>query len=461
MQQYADTVLDANGNDLVGAQVLVQTGGVTASIYADNGITPQANPMTTDGAGRFAFYAADGTYALIVSDLQGHQTTVITTLLDSSSVSTAVNAATNAQASAVAAALSASQAASVGVPVGGTTNQVLAKASNADRDLKWSSAAGGAFSISGDVTAPNSTGVLAATVKGLNGVSLSSLSTGLLKNTAGVPSTAVAGTDYQAPLVSAANIKTINGNTLLGSGDLTISGGGTGSPGGSTTQVQYNDAGNFAGDATFTFNKATGAVGVSSLVSAGPVTGFNLSGTNTGDQDLSGLVTKTTTVNGHALSSNVTVTASDVGAQATLVSGTNIKTINSTSILGSGNLVIAGGGAGTTAIGYTTGAGGTVTQATSKSTGVTLNTLSGEITLTASGSVSANGGHIAFVLTNSTISATDLLILNHVSGGTIGAYCLNAVCAAGQATIYVSNMTSGSLAEAPVLRFALIKGATS
>lgn len=39
----------------------------------------------------------------------------------------------------------------------------------------------------------------------------------------------------------------------------------------------------------------------------------NTSGTNTGDQDVSGLVTKTTTVNGHALSSNVTVTKSDVG----------------------------------------------------------------------------------------------------------------------------------------------------
>ena len=38
-----------------------------------------------------------------------------------------------------------------------------------------------------------------------------------------------------------------------------------------------------------------------------------LSGSNTGDQDLSGLALKTTTVNGHALSSNVTVTASDVG----------------------------------------------------------------------------------------------------------------------------------------------------
>ncbi len=39
----------------------------------------------------------------------------------------------------------------------------------------------------------------------------------------------------------------------------------------------------------------------------------NTSGTNTGDQDLSGLVPKTTTVNGQALSGNVTVSKSDVG----------------------------------------------------------------------------------------------------------------------------------------------------
>lgn len=41
-----------------------------------------------------------------------------------------------------------------------------------------------------------------------------------------------------------------------------------------------------------------------------------LSGSNTGDQDLSGLATKITTVNGHALSANVVVTAGDVGAEA-------------------------------------------------------------------------------------------------------------------------------------------------
>ena len=40
---------------------------------------------------------------------------------------------------------------------------------------------------------------------------------------------------------------------------------------------------------------------------------FNTSGLNTGDQDLSGLVLKTTTVNGHALSDNVAITASDIG----------------------------------------------------------------------------------------------------------------------------------------------------
>lgn len=55
---------------------------------------------------------------------------------------------------------------------------------------------------------------------------------------------------YQPLLVSGTNIKTINGSSILGSGDLTVSA----SPGGSTTQVQYNNAGVFAGSANLTFN---------------------------------------------------------------------------------------------------------------------------------------------------------------------------------------------------------------
>jgi hypothetical protein len=69
------------------------------------------------------------------------------------------------------------------------------------------------------------------------------------------------------------------------------------------------------------------------------------SGTNTGDQDLSGLVTKITTVNGHALSGNISITASDVGAQPTLTAGTNITITGNT-------ISASGGGGGTT---YTAG----------------------------------------------------------------------------------------------------------
>ena len=53
-----------------------------------------------------------------------------------------------------------------------------------------------------------------------------------------------------------------------------------------------------------------------------------------------GAVPTSRTVNGKALSSNITLSASDVGAQETLVSGTNIKTVNSTSLLGSGDVAV-------------------------------------------------------------------------------------------------------------------------
>ncbi|MDH3876261.1 MAG: hypothetical protein OET18_00345 [Desulfobacterales bacterium] len=53
--------------------------------------------------------------------------------------------------------------------------------------------------------------------------------------------------DYQDTLVSGTNIKTINGNSLLGGGNLVISSGG-GTPGGSNGQIQFNDNSNFQGD---------------------------------------------------------------------------------------------------------------------------------------------------------------------------------------------------------------------
>jgi hypothetical protein len=109
--------------------------------------------------------------------------------------------------------------------------------------------------------------------------------------------------------------------------------------------------------------------------------------------------------------------------------------------------------------GYITGEGGTVTQATSKSTAVTLSKKCGQITMH-NASLAADTT-VSFTLTNTTIVATDLLVLNHVSGGTAGSYLLNAQAAAGSASINVRNITAGSLGEAIVIGFAVIKAVTA
>ena len=105
--------------------------------------------------------------------------------------------------------------------------------------------------------------------------------------------------------------------------------------------------------------------------------------------------------------------------------------------------------------GYITGQGGTVAQATSKSTGVTLDKRCGQITMNAASLAASTT--VTFTLTNNNIAATDLLVLNHVSSGTAGSYLLNAQAAAGSASINVRNVNGGALAEAIVIGFAVIK----
>jgi hypothetical protein len=109
--------------------------------------------------------------------------------------------------------------------------------------------------------------------------------------------------------------------------------------------------------------------------------------------------------------------------------------------------------------GYITGEGGTVTQATSKSTAVTLSKKCGQITMHNASLATATT--VSFMLTNTTIAATDLLVLNHVSGGTAGSYLLNAQAGAGSASINVRNINGGALAEAIVIGFAVVKAVTA
>jgi hypothetical protein len=106
-------------------------------------------------------------------------------------------------------------------------------------------------------------------------------------------------------------------------------------------------------------------------------------------------------------------------------------------------------------IGYSSAAQGAVTQATSKSTGVTLNKSAGKITM--HNAALGAGTTALFTLTNSTISANDVVIVNLGSAGTSGAYWpYVANVGAGTAVIGLYNNTAGSLSEAPVVNFAII-----
>ena len=108
------------------------------------------------------------------------------------------------------------------------------------------------------------------------------------------------------------------------------------------------------------------------------------------------------------------------------------------------------------AVGYSTGTGGTVTQATSKSTGVTLSKRCGQITM--NGAALAAAAEVSFTLTNSTVAATDVVMVSIASGATAGAYSVQCdATAAGSCRISVGNRSTGSLSEAIVLNFVVIK----
>jgi 1-aminocyclopropane-1-carboxylate deaminase/D-cysteine desulfhydrase-like pyridoxal-dependent ACC family enzyme len=110
-------------------------------------------------------------------------------------------------------------------------------------------------------------------------------------------------------------------------------------------------------------------------------------------------------------------------------------------------------------IGYATGAQGTVTQATSKSTAVTLNKSMGRITM--NGAELAANTAVSFTMNNSLISANDTIIVNVSGGGTAAAYTTYiSSMTTGSAVVTLRNLTSGALSEAVILNFATIHGAT-
>jgi len=107
-------------------------------------------------------------------------------------------------------------------------------------------------------------------------------------------------------------------------------------------------------------------------------------------------------------------------------------------------------------LGYGTGSGGSVTQGTSRTTGVTLNKTNGAITMfTAVGSAIA----ATFTVTNSTVAATDTIIVNQKSGTNLYVFLVTAVAAGSfNITFYT---TGGIASDAPVINFSVIKAVTA
>jgi hypothetical protein len=110
----------------------------------------------------------------------------------------------------------------------------------------------------------------------------------------------------------------------------------------------------------------------------------------------------------------------------------------------------------TSEIGYAAAAQGAVTQLTSKSTAVTLNTSAGVITMNNASLATATNA--TFTLNNSIISAKDAVVLT-ISGGqtTPGSYNVFAnALTAGTVSITLRNISGGSLSEAIVINFAIV-----
>ena len=216
------------------------------------------------------------------------------------------------------------------------------------------------ITLTGDVTG-SGTGSFATTVGKINGTSLSSLTTGILKNTTstGIPSIAVAGTDYQAPYANLTNIGSLSNST----GYLKNTGTGTFTYVGSITDADLSTiatAGKISNSATTATNANTASAIVardaSGNFTAGTITG-TLSGTAT---NVSGIVAIANGGTGSSTQNFVDLTT------AQTISGAKIFNGN-TSISGANTLTV---GTGTTTLGGALGVtGATTLSSTSAHTG--------------------------------------------------------------------------------------------
>ena len=107
-------------------------------------------------------------------------------------------------------------------------------------------------------------------------------------------------------------------------------------------------------------------------------------------------------------------------------------------------------------LGYTNAAYGTATQQNNKATGVTLNKTAG--TITTANAQMAPSAKVAFIVTNSQVSALDTVIVNIASGATATFAYLIAVVTVqdGFFTVNLDNVSSNAYSDILKINFAIL-----
>jgi hypothetical protein len=107
-------------------------------------------------------------------------------------------------------------------------------------------------------------------------------------------------------------------------------------------------------------------------------------------------------------------------------------------------------------LGYTNAGYGTVTQQNNKATGVTIDKTAG--TITTANAQMAPSAKVAFIVTNSQVSALDTVIVNIASGATAAfAYLIAVVTVTdGAFTINLDNVSSNAYTDTLKINFAIL-----
>lgn len=473
MKKYFDSLINTSGAPVVAASISVYNYGTTtlASLFADAaGATTLANPLTSSSAGYFEFYAADGRYTLSIS-VGGYPVTTISDIL--------LDDPTNASATVVVGGSVDNSPIGASTPSSGAFTTLSASSSVSGTGfvnyMASPPAIGGAEPNTGKFTDLTTTGNAtlgdaSTDIHTINGVLIQSsvgagggITTGgnlTVRSPDGVEGGQIALTNRAntaaAFVVDVDNVDQCRVYTAQNNTNITIGqiGGATGGSvvihTGSTERVKIDSSGNVGIGAAPTYDldiskTKTGTALVSRVYNAGTGAGSEASLRVT-----QGVVSGTISAQGDS--------ALYIGASSNhpvLLLQNSVEVLR----IGTTKEVLVANPAG---LGYGTGAGGTVTQATSKSTAVTLNKPCGQITM--HNAALAAGASVYFSLVNSIIGSADTLAVHPVfftgtAGNEYEAWVSYLV--AGQAVIGVRNNTAGSRSDPLILNFAVIKGATA